>query len=239
MGIDNPVHLIFIAAVALIVLGPKRLPDLARSLGHGMREFRESMSEAAKDEDPGTTGSLVTEQAQLVAAPEPVIRPLSTLSSSIRRRLSIRLSSYRQAMRLIVARCEVAYIGPSDNLSARGGAAADDQVRRLGHGAGPTAVGYKPQNWMTPPTVIEEQDRLDRRAQACGAQAAPGGSRSRSRIAEVLSDVTHDMGEAGVAREGGRGGGRCRSCSRTRHSGAARAFGWCGASGRPTSARST
>ena len=50
MGIDNPVHLIFIAAVALIVLGPKRLPDLARSLGHGMSEFRESMSEAVKDD---------------------------------------------------------------------------------------------------------------------------------------------------------------------------------------------
>ena len=69
MGIDNPVHLIFIAAVALIVLGPKRLPDLARSLGHGMREFRESMSEAVKDDGP-VTGSLVPEQAQLVAAPE-------------------------------------------------------------------------------------------------------------------------------------------------------------------------
>jgi sec-independent protein translocase protein TatA len=71
MGIDNPVHLIFIAAVALIVLGPKRLPDLARSLGHGMREFRESMSEAVKD-DGSVTGTLVPDQAQLVAAPEPV-----------------------------------------------------------------------------------------------------------------------------------------------------------------------
>ncbi|MGH2903642.1 MAG: Sec-independent protein translocase subunit TatA/TatB [Solirubrobacteraceae bacterium] len=55
MGIDNPVHLIFIAAVALIVLGPKRLPDLARSLGHGLREFRESMSDAVKDEEPAET----------------------------------------------------------------------------------------------------------------------------------------------------------------------------------------
>ena len=70
MGIDNPVHLIFIAAVALIVLGPKRLPDLARSLGQGMREFRDSMSEAAKD-DGSVTGTLVPDQAQLVAA-EPV-----------------------------------------------------------------------------------------------------------------------------------------------------------------------
>jgi sec-independent protein translocase protein TatA len=71
MGIDNPVHLIFIAAVALIVLGPKRLPELARSLGHGMREFRNSMSEAVKDDGP-VSGALVPEQAQLVAAPEPV-----------------------------------------------------------------------------------------------------------------------------------------------------------------------
>jgi TatA/E family protein of Tat protein translocase len=69
MGIDNPVHLIFIAAVALIVLGPKRLPDLARSLGQGMREFRDSMSEAVKDEGP-VSGSLVPEQPQLVAASE-------------------------------------------------------------------------------------------------------------------------------------------------------------------------
>jgi sec-independent protein translocase protein TatA len=71
MGIDNPVHLIFIAAVALIVLGPKRLPDLARSLGQGMREFRDSMSEASKDDAP-VSGSLVPEQAQLVAAPAEV-----------------------------------------------------------------------------------------------------------------------------------------------------------------------
>lgn len=69
MGIDNPVHLIFIAAVALIVLGPKRLPDLARSLGQGMREFRDSMSEAVKD-DGSVTGTLVPDQAQLVPAPE-------------------------------------------------------------------------------------------------------------------------------------------------------------------------
>jgi sec-independent protein translocase protein TatA len=71
MGIDNPVHLIFIAVVALIVLGPKRLPELARSLGHGIREFRESMSEAASDGDR-TTPSLVPQQAQLIAASEQV-----------------------------------------------------------------------------------------------------------------------------------------------------------------------
>ncbi len=74
MGIDNPVHLIFIAIVALIVLGPKRLPDLARSLGQGMREFRESMSEAVKD-DGSVTGTLIPDQTQLVAAPESATPP--------------------------------------------------------------------------------------------------------------------------------------------------------------------
>jgi sec-independent protein translocase protein TatA len=52
MGISNPVHLAFIAVIALIVLGPKRLPDLARSLGSGMREFRESLNAAVNDDDP-------------------------------------------------------------------------------------------------------------------------------------------------------------------------------------------
>jgi sec-independent protein translocase protein TatA len=44
MGLENPVHLIFIGVVALLVLGPKRLPELARALGHGLREFREAVS---------------------------------------------------------------------------------------------------------------------------------------------------------------------------------------------------
>ena len=47
MGIDNPIHLLFIAAVALIVLGPKRLPALAKALGQAMREFRASLDEGS------------------------------------------------------------------------------------------------------------------------------------------------------------------------------------------------
>jgi TatA/E family protein of Tat protein translocase len=50
VGLENPVHLIFIAVVALIVLGPKRLPELAKALGHGIREFREAMSDGTQRE---------------------------------------------------------------------------------------------------------------------------------------------------------------------------------------------
>jgi sec-independent protein translocase protein TatA len=50
MGIENPVHLLFIAVVALVVLGPRRLPDLAKALGRGVREFRDAMSSGEQDE---------------------------------------------------------------------------------------------------------------------------------------------------------------------------------------------
>jgi sec-independent protein translocase protein TatA len=52
MGIENPVHLLFIAAVALIVLGPKRLPELAKALGHGIREFREAINQPPQAQPP-------------------------------------------------------------------------------------------------------------------------------------------------------------------------------------------
>ena len=57
MGIENPVHLLFLAAVALVVLGPKRLPELARALGKGMREFREAMSGESRSESATPDGS--------------------------------------------------------------------------------------------------------------------------------------------------------------------------------------
>ena len=47
MGIESPVHLLFIGIVALVVLGPKRLPELARRLGDGVREFREAIDAGA------------------------------------------------------------------------------------------------------------------------------------------------------------------------------------------------
>jgi sec-independent protein translocase protein TatA len=52
MGIENPVHLLFLALVALVVLGPRRLPDLARALGKGMREFRDALNGEAAEERP-------------------------------------------------------------------------------------------------------------------------------------------------------------------------------------------
>jgi sec-independent protein translocase protein TatA len=40
----GPLELVIVLVIALIVLGPKRLPEVGRSLGRGMREFKESIS---------------------------------------------------------------------------------------------------------------------------------------------------------------------------------------------------
>jgi sec-independent protein translocase protein TatA len=44
-------ELIVVLVIALIVLGPKKLPDFGRSLGNGMREFKESITGDSKRDD--------------------------------------------------------------------------------------------------------------------------------------------------------------------------------------------
>jgi sec-independent protein translocase protein TatA len=44
-------ELVLVLAVALIVLGPKKLPEVGRSLGKGMREFKDSIAGNTRDDD--------------------------------------------------------------------------------------------------------------------------------------------------------------------------------------------
>jgi sec-independent protein translocase protein TatA len=43
-------ELIVVLVIALVVLGPKRLPDAGKSIGKGMREFKDAISGGSKDE---------------------------------------------------------------------------------------------------------------------------------------------------------------------------------------------
>ena len=89
-------------------------------------------------------------------------------------------------MRLIAARCEIRYSGRLTALLPEALRLiilkSDGSV--LVHA---DAGGYKPLNWMTPPTVIEES--LD----AIVVRKRGGDDRLEIRLAEVVSDVTHDM----------------------------------------------
>ena len=47
----GPMELILVLAIALIVLGPKRLPEAGKALGKGLREFKDSVSGIGQDDD--------------------------------------------------------------------------------------------------------------------------------------------------------------------------------------------
>jgi sec-independent protein translocase protein TatA len=51
IGNVGPLEILLVLAIALVVLGPKRLPEAARSVGRGLREFKESLSGIGDDDE--------------------------------------------------------------------------------------------------------------------------------------------------------------------------------------------
>lgn len=47
----GPMELVVILVIALLVLGPKKLPEVGRSVGRGMREFKEALTRTDDDDD--------------------------------------------------------------------------------------------------------------------------------------------------------------------------------------------
>jgi sec-independent protein translocase protein TatA len=74
MGLDNPLHIAFLLIILLLVFGAKRLPEMGRSIGSGMREFKDSIS---GDSTPTLTQN-TQQQPQPVAQPAAVQVPVAT-----------------------------------------------------------------------------------------------------------------------------------------------------------------
>ena len=76
VGLDNPIHLVFLLVILLLIFGAKRLPEMGRSLGSGLRGFKESISGETDDRH----------DAQLTAgSSEPVAEPAATAGAEPRR----------------------------------------------------------------------------------------------------------------------------------------------------------
>ncbi len=56
-------ELIFLAIIVLVFVGPKKLPEMGRSLGHGLREFKSSVSGESKTPDHAEISELFVEPA--------------------------------------------------------------------------------------------------------------------------------------------------------------------------------
>jgi sec-independent protein translocase protein TatA len=69
----QPTHLLFILVVALLVLGPKRLPEVGRTLGSGLRDFRQAINGEATHDDRAP---------HAYVEPEPDPMPADELDSS-------------------------------------------------------------------------------------------------------------------------------------------------------------
>ena len=54
LGNIGPLEIAIVLIIALIVFGPKRLPELGSSLGRGIREFKETVTGEKKDDDETT-----------------------------------------------------------------------------------------------------------------------------------------------------------------------------------------
>jgi sec-independent protein translocase protein TatA len=75
MGLDNPLHIAVLVVILLLLFGAKRLPEIGRSLGTGMREFKSSISgESPPTLTTGAPQQPVPVQAP-VAQPAPVQAP--------------------------------------------------------------------------------------------------------------------------------------------------------------------
>jgi len=74
LGIGLP-EILIVLVIVLVVFGPKRLPDLGRSLGSGMREFKDSITGKSKDDDDGP--SELTGASKADEPDEAVTRPHS------------------------------------------------------------------------------------------------------------------------------------------------------------------
>jgi sec-independent protein translocase protein TatA len=67
MGLDNPIHIAFLVVILLLVFGAKRLPEIGRSLGSGMREFKDSVT--TSHTEPPQQQPTLTPAAQQPQAP--------------------------------------------------------------------------------------------------------------------------------------------------------------------------
>ncbi len=101
-------------------------------------------------------------------------------------------------MRLVVARCEVTYTG-------RLTATLPEATRLLVFKADGSVLvhadsgGYKPLNWMTPPTVVEEADGVI----VVRKRAGKTEDRLEIRIIELIAEVSHELGDdAGLEKDG-------------------------------------
>jgi sec-independent protein translocase protein TatA len=72
----GPLELAIVLVIALVIFGPKRLPDLGKSLGSGMREFKDSLTGKDDDDEDDEEDQAQLEVAASQPQPDPEVEPV-------------------------------------------------------------------------------------------------------------------------------------------------------------------
>jgi sec-independent protein translocase protein TatA len=72
MGLDNPIHIAFLLILLLLVFGAKRLPEMGRSLGDGMRGFKDALGGQGSPLTADATGTVAATPTLTAQAVQPV-----------------------------------------------------------------------------------------------------------------------------------------------------------------------
>jgi sec-independent protein translocase protein TatA len=75
MGLDNPLHIAFLVVILLLIFGAKRLPEIGRSLGSGMREFKQSVTGESHSQHTALPAAQQPPAQAPAPAPAPVAEP--------------------------------------------------------------------------------------------------------------------------------------------------------------------
>jgi sec-independent protein translocase protein TatA len=82
MGLDNPLHIAFLVVILLLVFGARRLPEIGRSLGSGLREFKQSINGESQEPEhkqrtlpPATPAEQVQPSVAQAEAASPQAQP--------------------------------------------------------------------------------------------------------------------------------------------------------------------
>jgi len=77
MGLDNPLHILFLLLILLLVFGARRLPEIGRSLGEGMRGFKEAITGSSQQSTLTPPPPAAPAPPPVVATPAPAPEPVA------------------------------------------------------------------------------------------------------------------------------------------------------------------
>jgi sec-independent protein translocase protein TatA len=85
VGLDNPLHIALVLIVVLMVFGAKRLPEMGKSMGQGLRGFKDSLQGNEPADENAPSAMLTAAVPAPVATPEatPVATPVASVTAPV------------------------------------------------------------------------------------------------------------------------------------------------------------